>query len=104
MKILNPTEGIDSVWGPQECVRKLAQAGFDAVDFSFFSVRDGSDIWWQEGWQELAQKVKETAQECGVEIRQSHAPFPTSGHNEGETRWAFEAVLRAMDYRYNTGY
>ena len=97
MKLVNLTEGLDALYGPEGAIRALAKAGFDGVDYSFFDVRDGGSIWWQESWRELARSVRKTAEECGVEIRQAHAPFPSSGHNEGESRWAFEAILRAME-------
>ena len=97
MKIINNTESVASRFGVEEAVRLLARAGFDALDWSFFELWKDDGVWNQPDWREKAQRVKELCAECGVEVIQAHAPFPTNGGNKEYDDKAMSIILRAME-------
>ena len=79
MKIATTTEHAAKRFGAEEAIRMIADAGFDCVDFANFSIKD-----WEKnpvfapGWEAYADRLRAVAEEAGVRIHQSHAPFPSN--------------------------
>ncbi len=90
MKISTEIGSIANIVGEVKAVEYVAKAGFDAWDFSMFSM---AGINWKEkkaeirDWHPLnqpnylsfARELKKIGEDLGITCNQSHAPFPT--HN-----------------------
>lgn len=97
MRIVTTTDIIAKNHGDGECVRILAKAGFDAIDWSFFQMVSGQDIWCGDNWKEHALKMKEIGAECGIGFAQAHAPFPSSQGKEPYDADVRKWILRSME-------
>lgn len=97
MKLINNTHHAVLQFGEEEAVRLLARAGFEGLDWSFFDMWKDENVWNQPGWRELALRVKAVCAECGVQVIQAHAPFPTSGDTMEFDEKAMALILRAME-------
>lgn len=63
-------------------IAMVAEAGFDAIDWSFTKQFGENSPWLQENWREYAEKLASAAEKHGITFRQGHAPFPTSQGDE----------------------
>ncbi len=70
------TFGLTKHFGDEGAVRAIAEAGFDAVDYSFFGFREGENPFCREDFKEYFSNLKKVAEESGVFFNQAHAPFP----------------------------
>ena len=70
------TYGLAKHFGEEGAVRVIAEAGFDAVDFSFFYNRESESSLCREDYREYFKKLKAVAKDEGVFFNQAHAPFP----------------------------
>ena len=87
MKLSTEIRSIACFVGEENAIRLLAEAGFDAWDFSLFDMAPYSyaekrivngDHPLQSGdWRAFAKRLGEVGRECGIICNQSHAPFPT---------------------------
>ncbi|MDP4151903.1 MAG: sugar phosphate isomerase/epimerase family protein [Bacillota bacterium] len=74
---------------PVEAIKRIAKAGFDAVDFNFCPTIHDEAYLRMDNWKNTIEKVSQTANECGIVIEQSHLPFynfATPGCEEMEFR------------------
>ena len=88
MKISTEIGSIAKIVGEREAVRLVADAGFDAFDFSMFEmgrydwatggVRQTDHPLRSEGYLAFARELGRIAREHGIRCNQSHAPFPVS--------------------------
>ena len=62
--------------GTIEAVKLIAAAGFDAFDLTQFG-KAMEDPFFSPGREEYIDRIKKTAEECGIVCNQSHAPFPS---------------------------
>ena len=67
MKLCTQTHALVDSFGPEEGVRKLAEAGYDALDFSFFEMVNGQGPWLKRDWKARARRVRALADELGIE-------------------------------------
>lgn len=59
----------------RQAIRKYAELGITALDYSGF-LHDGPDsVYLQDGWEDYARSLRETADECGIVFSQAHAPM-----------------------------
>lgn len=96
MQLVTTTEKTAEVFGDEECVRILAEAGFDAIDWGFFEMAAGKGIWCTENWKEHALRLKELGEQYGIGFAQAHAPYPSSTGKEAEDEVIRERILRSM--------
>ncbi len=78
MLLVTPTEELARAFGDEPCIRILADAGYDAIDWSFFEMVTGKGPFCGDNWKEYTLRLRETARECGIGFSQAHAPFPSS--------------------------
>ena len=100
MRISTEIGSIAKHVGEEEAIRLLAEAGFDAFDFSMFrmisfdrptrTIGPGEHPLGGDGWREFAERIRRVADECGIVCNQSHAPFPTLG--EAIMPYLFRAI------------
>lgn len=79
MLLTAETEILNRLYGDEGAVRAIAEAGFDAVDYSLYGITQNDDhpVWGQE-YKTLAKTLSETAKAAGVRFAQAHAPFPSA--------------------------
>lgn len=63
MRFVTETGSLTEAFSDEDSVRILAKAGFDAMDWSFFSMLSGKTVWCGDSWKEHAARVRETATE-----------------------------------------
>lgn len=97
MQLVTTTEKLSEAFGDEECVRILAEAGFDAIDWGFFEMSAGKGIWCTDDWKNHALRLKELGRECGIGFSQAHAPFPSSQGEEAADKIIMERILRSME-------
>lgn len=97
MRLVTETGSLEESFSDEDCVRILAGAGFDAMDWSFFSMLSGKTVWCGDSWKEHALRVRETAKECKIGFSQSHAPFPSSKGEEPFDTEIYGRILRSME-------
>lgn len=84
--------------GYEGAIRAIAEAGFDAYDFSMFGMSDPQDPLRQDDWRERIQKVRKYADSIGIVCNQSHAPFPS--HRDDDDDWNAQIggwLIRALE-------
>ncbi len=75
MLLSTQTEYCSKVMSDEETIRLLAKTGFDALDYSLFSMGSPDHPLHQDGWREYAHHLREVADECGIVFNQAHAPM-----------------------------
>lgn len=85
MKVSTTTSRIADRFDVFTSLKIIADAGFDAVDFSMFCMNNGKEcILNTDGYKEHVLKVKKYAEELGLHFNQAHAPFPTVKEDDEE--------------------
>lgn len=97
MRLVTQTDLITKRIGDENCVRMLARSGFDAIDWSFFEMTEGTGVWCTDGWKEHAQALRSLANELGVGFSQAHAPFPSSRGTQPFDTVIVERIIRSME-------
>ena len=87
MKLSTEIRSIARFVGEENAIRLLAEAGFEAWDFSLFDMApynyaekrivNGAHPLQSGDWRAFAKRLGEVGRECGIACNQSHAPFPT---------------------------
>ena len=76
MILSTQTNHIFNVFGEKEGIDVFARAGFDAIDFSMFSMSDDASYMNSCDVNEYAKSLRKTAEDAGLHFNQAHAPFP----------------------------
>ena len=97
MRLVTNTEALAERVGNAEAVRMIAEAGFDAVDLSFFDMMKENCVWCGDDWKTHARQLQNIASECGVVFRQAHAPFPSARGLEPYDTVVKERIIRSME-------
>ncbi len=82
---------------PEEIVSILADAGWDAIDWSFFELIDCKGIWAEDDWHERAEQVRKIADQHHIRIVQAHAPFPSGIGDPERDKEIFRMLIRSME-------
>ena len=77
MRLSTTTDAMSCLYGDEEAMRRLAEAGFDAVDFSLFVHTNDSELLSgpESGFVRHCEKVKRAADASGISFGQVHAPM-----------------------------
>ena len=65
-------------------VELYAGAGFDALDFGMFGMKNADDLLNGDDYRQVAQSLRKTANDAGLLINQTHAPFEFSWKDLGD--------------------
>jgi sugar phosphate isomerase/epimerase len=85
MKVSTTTSRIADRFDVFTALKIIADAGFDAADFSMFCMNSGEEcILNTDVYKEHVLKVKEYAESLGLHFNQAHAPFPTIKEDDEE--------------------
>lgn len=99
MKVSTSTDIIATRTDDFTAIKILAEAGFNALDYSMFDMRDNDNhILNSDGYKEHILKVKEYAKSLGLTFCQAHAPFPTLKDGDEEyNRMITPKIKRAIE-------
>ncbi len=97
MKISTTTSDILRKHGVEGAIRIIAEAGYDAYDYSFCSLPK-DDPFFTASYMERAKEIKAVADECGIVCNQAHAPFPSSVGDPIKDEIIFENIVRSMEF------
>lgn len=76
MLLSTQTDVIFSVYGEEEGVKILADAGYDAIDYSMFYLSSDQHPLVTGDVEAHAAALRKTAEAAGIRFNQAHAPFP----------------------------
>lgn len=80
MKISTTTDTLARKYGDEKAIVKLAQAGFDAMDYSMFIHNEETGVFSTNDFEAYAKKLKGIADAAGIEFGQIHAQMPRPSH------------------------
>ena len=91
------TDVAQRYFGIKKAIDCLAEAGYDALDFSFFG-EEVTKLLQSDDNNEFFAELREHAKEKGLVFNQAHAPFPSSYADTAKTEYRFREIVRAMKY------
>lgn len=98
MLISAQTKRLRSRFGMENAIRILAEAGFDAYDWSMGPMEQEPDHELnQPDYRQYAVHIREYADKLGIVCNQAHAPTPSSYDSPEQTATAFEKITRAIE-------
>lgn len=105
MLLSTQTDRFGQRFGDEKAIRMLAEAGFDAIDYSMFGMVDPDHILNGETAFAYVDHLKEVADECGVVFNQAHAPFSFRNWDDEEhyNSFIFPTVVRALELAARMG-
>lgn len=97
MILSGPMLAMRARFGDEEGIRRMARAGFDAVDYTFNEMVDPRCIWNTDGFQDYARHLRVVAEENGVFFNQAHAPFLFDWDSMWQTEKFGTVILPAIE-------
>lgn len=97
--LVTMTEGLAKRYGDRRAISLLAEAGFDALDYSMHRMAyNPSDILCSDGWRAEAGELKALAESLGCPFVQGHAPYRFKDCSEaGWKEVNFPLLLRSIE-------
>ncbi len=92
MKLSSTTDQLQKAFGLEKSVELLADAGYDAIDFSQFD----KSIYEADFGKDYYTEIRKLAESKGVYFNQSHAPYGSSFKDEEKTKKRFEEIVEAI--------
>ena len=80
MKLSAETQLIRDAFGDEQAIAMMKEAGFDAIDYSFFS--DANKWLLKDDFRDYAKKIRCCLDKHGMTCAQSHAPFVWSKNDK----------------------
>jgi len=97
LKISTLTSHLAKIYGEEDAIRKLAEIGYDAYDFSMFGIGADDHPINSSNFESYVHKLRRTADESGIVCNQSHAPFPSYRENdESYNEYIYPLLVRAI--------
>ena len=97
MILTTQTDYIGRTHGDLAAVEILADAGFDALDYTMFSMRDDGCLLNTDAYKSHITALKAAADRRGIPFRQAHAPFPSSKADAGYNQMMFDRITRSIE-------
>ncbi|MDO4563902.1 MAG: sugar phosphate isomerase/epimerase family protein [Clostridia bacterium] len=99
MKLSTATYPLSKTFGDERAIEILAEAGFDAIDYTMCVMKDDDFCPLNsEGYRAYAESLKKIVQKHNLTVNQAHAPFP--GYRFGEEEYnarLFSRIVRSME-------
>lgn len=92
MKLSTTTDKLQVTFGFEKAIDYLAEAGYDAIDFSQFN----EDIYEGDFSKDYFVEIKKYAEDKGLFFNQSHAPYGSSFVDEERTAKRFLEIVTAI--------
>ena len=90
------TGGISRKLGDEKAIKMLADAGYDAYDFTFDAHPADSSIYTDDNVDYFKQ-LRALADSCGIACNQAHAPSPSSVGKADEDEKIYKRIIRSME-------
>lgn len=99
MKLITQTEFLGKRYGEKEAVKMICEAGFDAIDYSMFAMKDEPDyVLNQPGYKNHLKELRDIASSYGVTFDQAHSPFPPMRVGDVEySSMMWPKILRSIE-------
>ena len=97
MILTTQTDYIGRKLGDLAAVDILADAGFDALDYTMFGMREDDCLLNTDAYKAHITALKAAADRCGLTFRQAHAPFPSSKADAGYNQMMFDRITRSIE-------
>ncbi len=86
-------------YGDEKAIEMIAQAGFDAIDFSFYWMPKGESILDGDGYLDRAAQLRDCAEKHGIVISQAHAPFDLKLTDDKQKQaYDYEQIRRSIEF------
>ena len=86
-------------FGDEKAIDMIAEAGFDAIDFSFYWMPQGQSILDDDDYLSYAAHLRDYAKARGVAISQAHAPFDFKLADPAEKQaYDREQIRRSIEF------
>ncbi|MBE7052238.1 MAG: sugar phosphate isomerase/epimerase [Ruminococcaceae bacterium] len=92
MKLSINTDVLAKEHGEKKAIDMICDAGFDALDFSFFDSKYHSDNLSDDFFRELRKYIEQK----GLVVNQAHAPFPSSSREESKNDGIFKSIVTSI--------
>lgn len=97
MKISAETNYLRRVFGDEDAIRVLAEAGFDCIDYTMDHMVEDSSPLNAPDYRDYAKHLREYAEGLGVSFNQCHAPFEFDWKAPGILELAEGRVVRSLE-------
>lgn len=98
MLLSTQTKYLGRMFGDIQAVHILAAAGFDALDYTMFDMKNDEHPLNAPDFLKYVQALKDSAFEVGLSFRQAHAPFPCMRLGDETYNSAiFDKLVRAIE-------
>jgi len=84
-------------FGNEKAIDLLAATGADCIDYSLFSMVNKDDIFNSDGYIEHAKHLKEYANNKGITINQTHAPFTFNWKHDDFNEVIMPSIIRSLE-------
>ena len=96
LKISTQTDIFTNHFSDREIVDMLFDAGFDAIDYSFFDVSRCDPEKGDAEYKKRFTELRKYAEDKGLYFNQSHAPHPSSLTDEAFTKRRFDELVTSL--------
>ena len=96
MKISTQTGSFMKYFSDTQIVDMLCDAGFDAIDYSFFDTQRCNPDVSDEEYKKRFTNLRKYAEDKGMYFNQSHAPHPSSLLDEDFTKRRFDELVTSL--------
>lgn len=97
MKISVEIYTLAEKFGDFKAIEILKEAGFDAVDYSYYYNKDCDEVL-GDGYIEYAKKIREHLDKVGLSCNQAHAPFHFAyGSEMNESDPMYRSIVRSIE-------
>ena len=97
MLLSTMTNYLWSLYGTEAAVKMIAQAGFDAIDWSVYDADADGSLVRSPDYREKARSLRHMAEDCGMVVNQCHAPFRFDFAAEAGRADALDMVKRCIE-------
>jgi len=95
MRVSTQTSVLSYRFGDETAIQMIANAGFDAIDYSMFGSSKALSPIFGDDYENYARGLKHIAEDCGVCFNQTHAPFPSLKADDE----AYNQTIRPLIHR-----
>ncbi len=98
MLLVTQTDISGSRFGDEKAVKWICESGFDAIDYSMFSMRDEDCVLNTPAYKSYVANLKKIADSYGKTFSQAHSPFPSYIiDDENFNKTAFSRICRSIE-------
>lgn len=97
MLLVTNTNPLSSRFGDEKAIEMFADAGFDALDYSAFHLRDDDSPLLKSDYKEYAANLRKIAESKGISFTQAHAPFQYRRDDADYFKSFDKRIIRSME-------